>query len=60
MVYTVINTFVSKTDLLVLPVPLPYQINNFIVLKVFSDLASRLDIRNEVSYGKKKWWLGWG
>jgi len=48
MVYIVIIPSVSKTDLLVHPVPQPYQINNFIVLKVFSDLASRLYMRSEL------------
>jgi hypothetical protein len=51
MVDIVIIPFVSKTDLLVHPVPQPYQINN---LKVFSDLASRLYMRSDVSYGKTK------
>jgi hypothetical protein len=60
MVYTVIIPFVNKTNLLVYLVPQPYQINKFIVLKVFSDLASRLYMRSEVSYGKTKWWVGWG
>jgi hypothetical protein len=60
MVHTVIITSVSKTDLVAHSVSLPYQTNDFIVLNVFSDLASKLDMRSEVSYGKKKWWLGWG
>jgi len=60
MVHTVIITSVSKTDLLAHPVPLAYQTNDFIVLNVFSALATKLCMRSEVSYGKKKWWLRWG
>jgi hypothetical protein len=59
IVYIVIIPSVSKTDLLIHPVPQPYQTNNFIVLKVFSDLASRLYMRSEVSYGKTKQQFGW-
>jgi hypothetical protein len=49
-----IHHHICKTDLLAHPVPLPYQTNDFIAMNVFSDTASKLDLKSEVSYGKKK------